>query len=1433
MNPLVSAESLALWLADYYLLASVLLFAAIACSLLMKQPAQRLAITKATIAALFLLSILCAIPGWSLVHLFTAAQPQVFGSQAELVERPLAHDVQTLPAGEFSRVEPPITATPPIENNPPAKTTAPSTYWRELAWARIIVAAHATGSALVIAWLVLGAIAAYRLQRTAESAPDELNAVLAEVAALQNVSSHLPDLKISERIDVAVALGIFRPTVLLPTDWLKSHAPEQLRTVLAHELAHVANRDLRWLAASRALVMLLWAQPFLWLLRRRMRLDQEALADAAAAELTSRQCYAKQLVAWARQMPGRAAVHLSAAVGLWERPSHLRQRIALLLNDRFTVLRNCSRGWRWSALLIAIAAVFVLSRVTIETGHTELTAGNEEQLSELGRETVTAAVQVLRETKGVGERTSMKVLAAARVSVADDWAIAIQTLADIGKPAVPHIVKALDEEQRDHAISKLAFALRAIGDPRAVPALIRALPRTLLPSRSDFGLRIEDQDLLRFMQKHDLSSSDRDKDSFDYGRAFREVAGALNKLTGADQNDMELNWVDLGETETQRALQRRLFHDLAQRWADWWSINWERFGVDEQYASVNLPPISNPLERSAASSLPVGPRLGLVVKYAGWIVQSAHESTRRCFVDLDTSRESGWPSALPPVGQLGENSQVLVWGRSQGFDMLGITYQPPGYDAPLYCLQPLDMKVWQITPEQQRDLPRAIRGEIPYPTENPVDRLIPRKEAYEGFNKQQLGGTAFLFLTSEGTAGLLRMTAQVTDTNVQFGRPASPNDQYSPTGFYRGVKLSFAIIAETDNPVQFDTEPPAGARVKLGPQPLPAVPSNRGANAQPGVLPNRPLAERPTQTEFSGSATLRHPLGELRPVSGAQANVIAGRCLDENGRPLAGLKVVLLDHRRRADLPAVKAETTSDASGDYRFENVVDVSTEFPNGRIPVIPQADEHFYQVAIRSAGRVTTLQLASTFELARNGISWEHIIRPAATLQGRVTDPDGNPVSGAFVSLGPTMYRRLEGAQSARTDAEGRYEINDVAPFDPEKFRAEQEAQRQRDQNSRQAIGPPRLSVRVAAGPPLLSVEHPNFGLTKAPCDQIPGTKDVQLEKAAIVEGQVLYGDSGQPAANVLVQAQTRLSDRVPPSRDLLTRAVTVYTRTATDGKFRFTTLPEGTYDFWPLAEGWLHPGAVAETHVGQDTTIPEIRLTRGGIVRIRLVNSTDGQPIAVGPDDEATFSVQQVFAGRVLQAPRKTVKPQPDGTFETRAHPGSNVLTLYVVVSLDQAKWVAAQQRPQLVEIPAAENATVSVDMPVEPAPPSRNGAESPVNNTQAGPEPVEIPIIVARHVLLHDGKIIEWADLEKLIAALPNPRLAHPVFKFTSGGATEKQEEIRAKIWDFRRRVSLNGHTWASVSPDESARYDAMRPTEPRPPIDHILPEVAIPMRVQR
>ncbi|NOY40576.1 MAG: hypothetical protein GXP26_01895, partial [Planctomycetes bacterium] len=381
------------------------------------------------------------------------------------------------------------------------------------------------------------------------------------------------------------------------------------------------------------------------------------------------------------------------------------------------------------------------------------------------------------------------------------WARAIKYLVNHKEVALPALIKQLDSEKRDHPISKLAFALRAVGDPRAIPVLIRAFPHTLQPSRSDFGLRLEDKPLCQFMQQHDYQGKLRPgSDSFDYGRAFHEVIGALHRLTGQNFGEMEFNWIHLANTESQRAQQRKLFHAMAQRWADWWEENWDSVIDDDKYSKVNLSKLGKPIVTLAGRKQPpVGLGVKLGVGHNGWIVQSVHESTRRCFVDLDTSREAGWPNSLPPMEKTGLDSpELLAWARKEGFDMMGVSHTPKGENAPLFCLRPIDMSTWQITAEEHRDIEQAIAGKKPYPLSRPVKLMVPLREVKRPYD-YEYGGAAFLFVTREGTAGLIRMTGQVTEAKNISGQASGPDGRFSSVGFYRGAKISFAAMTEPTN----------------------------------------------------------------------------------------------------------------------------------------------------------------------------------------------------------------------------------------------------------------------------------------------------------------------------------------------------------------------------------------------------------------------------------------------------------------------------------------------------------------------------------------------------------------------------------------------------------------------------------------------------------
>ena len=172
----------------------------------------------------------------------------------------------------------------------------------------------------------------------------------------------------SDRIALPVANGVFRPMIVLPMNFVATEPDDCLEAALAHEWAHIQNGDLRWLALLRLLNVVLFAHPLFWLLRRMIRADQEALADAAASTLhgDGRLAYAETLVGWARSsyrhQPGALA---SAALALWERPSMLHRRVRLLVDCDYRVEPATSRRWRLVAACLGTLVALLLSLVTL------------------------------------------------------------------------------------------------------------------------------------------------------------------------------------------------------------------------------------------------------------------------------------------------------------------------------------------------------------------------------------------------------------------------------------------------------------------------------------------------------------------------------------------------------------------------------------------------------------------------------------------------------------------------------------------------------------------------------------------------------------------------------------------------------------------------------------------------------------------------------------------------------------------------------------------------------------------------------------------------------------------------------------------------------------------------------------------------------------
>ncbi len=96
----------------------------------------------------------------------------------------------------------------------------------------------------------------------------------------------LPRLVTHTGIDSPIAFGVCRPAIGLPADAVGRLSPQELRAVLAHELAHLVRRDPLWRCVGCAAGSLLWFQPMNHVARRRLDELAEYRCDQWAAGQT-------------------------------------------------------------------------------------------------------------------------------------------------------------------------------------------------------------------------------------------------------------------------------------------------------------------------------------------------------------------------------------------------------------------------------------------------------------------------------------------------------------------------------------------------------------------------------------------------------------------------------------------------------------------------------------------------------------------------------------------------------------------------------------------------------------------------------------------------------------------------------------------------------------------------------------------------------------------------------------------------------------------------------------------------------------------------------------------------------------------------------------------------------------------------------------------
>jgi beta-lactamase regulating signal transducer with metallopeptidase domain len=229
--------------------------------------------------------------GWTLVHflwqgtVIAAAYAAAHGLGGRLLS---ARGRYALACAALTAMvaAPPVTflASGVVTAATPALAIAAGPAWgRALPWLAVIWAA---GVALFSARLIGGWRVVARMRRVAVSAPpaewrEALDALMARMRVAAPVR-----LLASALASTPTVVGWLRPVILVPVEALTGMPAEQMRALLAHELAHILRRDYLVNILQSVAEAALFYHPAVWWISARIRAEREACCDDLAVEAT-------------------------------------------------------------------------------------------------------------------------------------------------------------------------------------------------------------------------------------------------------------------------------------------------------------------------------------------------------------------------------------------------------------------------------------------------------------------------------------------------------------------------------------------------------------------------------------------------------------------------------------------------------------------------------------------------------------------------------------------------------------------------------------------------------------------------------------------------------------------------------------------------------------------------------------------------------------------------------------------------------------------------------------------------------------------------------------------------------------------------------------------------------------------------------------------
>jgi hypothetical protein len=408
-------------------------------------------------------------------------------------------------------------------------------------------------------------------------------------------------------------------------------------------------------------------------------------------------------------------------------------------------------------------------------------------------------------------------------------------------------------------------------------------------------------------------------------------------------------------------------------------------------------------------------------------------------------------------------------------------------------------------------------------------------------------------------------------------------------------------------------------------------------------------------------------------------------CVTEDGAPIAGAEVTIYEIDSWTLDVRQKAIKLTNAGGICRFDDVA-----MPDADVTSLQTGHSDMVcNLAAQAAGRATATAALTQRNVIASMATIALVMHPAQKISGRVTAPNGGPLSGASVYFQPpsTFGRQpVAGICCVRTDKNGFYELTDLKAWAPPPDAG----------HSRMIGSNGRMSISTVIPDYLVVwVHHPEHGLKWAHCHHVPGTMDVRMNAAGVLSGRITDSTTGQPVAGASVWTESQPSSG--QEADWTAKYCQNWSVTDQKGKYKLPVTAGNDFKIFVRKAGFFATGPSPrpkQIAANITTTVPDIPIARAATIRGRLIDAVSGKPIHFPSKPHVSVSFRSSVARAVLQPWSTDVSA--DGTFLRHALPSGRSYSLSVVSSDP-----AVKDKRDLGEVTVGAGETLEIEIPVDP------------------------------------------------------------------------------------------------------------------------------------